>query len=316
MRFIFLTLDGTHAAALREGAAKLHSSHGVELSLGIYTVPALRSDDDWQRLTEDAARADFIFGAMLFGEELVRPMQRLLQATTCPVCVITSNPALIRQTRLGRFVLEPRPDEQAPGLLTQMARKFRPKGGSGEGQRQLAMLRNLGKIMKHIPGKARDLHSYIAVHEYWMNASSENMQRMLCLLIDRYVPQWAGKLPQQDAISYPDAAIYHPDAPAPFPDLASYQQWRDKAKGKRHKANSAPQQQGAVGILSLRTVILSGNTAHLDALVRALEANGVEARVAYSANLDFRPAIEQFFTRGQESAVRGQKAKGSGIFWP
>jgi magnesium chelatase subunit H len=295
MRFIFLTMDGNHAAALRAAAELLRRDHGVSLSLGLYNATTLRTEDDWAQLAEDAATADFVFGSMLFGEEYVRPLQRILEASERPVCVITSNPALIRCTRLGKFALQRRDDEGEPGLLMRWARKFRPRGGHGEGQRQLAMLRNLGKIMKHIPGKARDLHSYIAIHDYWMHGSPENLRRMLCLLIERYMPGFAGRLPQQDPLHYPDAALYHPDAPAPFADLASYQRWQ----ASRRAAGPQIGGKGVVGILSLRTVILSGNTAHLDGLVRALEARGLEARVAYSAGLDLRPAIEQFFTASE-----------------
>lgn len=326
MRFLFLTMDGNHGAALREAAGMLRREHGIDLALTLYNATSLRDDADWERLAADAAQADFIFGSMLFGEEFVRPLLRVLQETSRPTCVITSNPALIRCTRLGKFVLTQRSSDEEPGLLTRWARKFRPKGGHGEGQRQLAMLRNLGKIMQHIPGKARDLHTYIAVHDYWMNSSPENLKRMLCLLIERYVPGYANRLPHAEPISYPNAAIYHPDAPAPFADLRSYEQWREgraKNKGTKEQKNKAlipiidhrssttdPRQPvGSVGILSLRTVILSGNTAHLDALVRALEARGIEARVAYSAGLDFRPAIEQFFQREQGGGTSDRKAK-------
>jgi len=62
-----------------------------------------------------------------------------------------------------------------------------------------------------------------------------------------------------------------------------------------------------VGILALRTVALSGNTAHLDALARALEARGLEARMAYASGLDMRPAIEAFFTAAPEAHGRRKK---------
>lgn len=290
MRFIFLTMDGNHAGALREAAGTLYRDYKIDLQLAIYTAPNLQTDADFQRFSDDAARADFIFGSMLFGEELVRPLQKILTQTPTPVCVITSNPALIRCTHMGKFVLKQREQDEQPGMIKRWMKKFRPKGGHGEGKRQLAMLRNLGKIMKFIPGKARDLHSYIAVHDYWLNSSPDNLRRMLCLLIDRYVPGCADKLPIEDPVHYPDTALYHPDAPAPFPDLPSYQKWRGQQNGRY------PAWQGSVGLLSLRTVILSGNTTHLDTLIRNLEARGIETRTGYSAGLDFRPAIDQFFT--------------------
>ncbi|GAB4215316.1 MAG: magnesium chelatase subunit H [Roseiflexaceae bacterium] len=304
MRFIFLTMDGNHAAALREAAALLRRDQGIELGLGLYDACSLRDEADWRRLAEDVRRADFVFGSMLFGEDLVRPLERALEGVACPVCVITSNPALIYRTRLGKFELHAR-DEQEASPIMQWARKFRPKKGQGEGQRQLALLRNLGKILKLLPGRARDLHTYIAVHQYWMHCSAENLRRMLCLLIERYVPGHKGRLAVQDPIEYPELALFHPDAPAPFATLEAYRRWletRPAADGKPQKRGlglrpaPASQPRGVVGLLSLRTVALSGNTAHLRDLVHALEARGLEVRMAYSAGLDMRPAIDAFFS--------------------
>lgn len=269
----------------------LQRDHQIDVQFVLYNATNLRDDAAWQRLAEDVRHVDFVFGSMLFGEDLVRPLQRILGESRVPVCVITSNPALIRCTRLGKFVLKQQDKEEEPGLLKQWINKFRPQQGKGETKRQLALLRNLGKVMKYIPGKARDIHTYISVHDYWLHSSPENLQRMLCMLISRYVPGDHGQLPIEDPIHYPDTAIYHPDAANPFPDLESYQKWRQKTglplNGHR---------QGSVGLLSMRTVILSGNTAHLDALIHALEARGIETRTAYSSGLDFRPALDQFFT--------------------
>jgi magnesium chelatase subunit H len=303
MRFIFLTMDGNHAAAVREAAGLLCRDHNVALELAFYDSTRLRTAEDWARLEADVAAADFVFGAMLFGEDYVRPLERILGAATCPVSVITSNPSLIRLTRLGKLSLAQRDDDGASGLLQQFARRFRPKvgQGQGEGKRQLAMLRNVGKVMKHIPGKARDLHTYIAIHQYWLHCSAENLRRMLCLLIERYVPGYKGKLPIIDPIEYPDVALLHPDAPAPFGSLDEYEKWQKRRKTQYATRNTSSAERpasdkGTVGLLSLRTVALSGNTAHLDALVHALERRGLAVRMAYSAGLDFRPAITKFMT--------------------
>ncbi len=290
MRFLFLTMDGNHNAALREAAHQIQTEHGIDLHLGLYDVNSLKGKEALERFAADAARSDLIFGSMLFGEELVRPLQTIFAELDTPVCIITSNPSLIRCTRLGKLSLAPKDEDEAPSVLRRWMKKLRPKGGHGEGKRQLAMLRNLSKIMKFIPGKTKDLHTYISVHSYWMHGSPENLRRMLAMFVTRYVPGCEDTLPVQDPIHYPDAAIYHPDADAPFPDLASYHKWR-KSRGLAVNGSSS----GAVGLLSLRTVILSGNTGHLDALIRAMEARNLEVRTAYSAGLDFRPAIDQFY---------------------
>jgi magnesium chelatase subunit H len=293
MRFIFLTIDGNHTAVLRAAAERLRRDHGVALSIGSYDAASLRNDADWQRLATDVAKADFVFGARLFGEEMVRPLQRLLLDAPCPVCVITSNPALIRCTHLGRFDLRKRDDEHEPGIIQQWVRKLRPQGGSGEARRQLAVLRNLTKVLKLIPGKARDIYTYAVAIQYWTNCSPENMFRLLCLLAERYVPGQHGRLPVLDPLNYPEAALFHSTAPEPFATTKEYEAWRRK----QAKGSKARETKGSVGILTLRTVALTGNTAHLNALVEALEQRGIEARVAYASGLDQRPAIEQFFQK-------------------
>ncbi|NTW03691.1 MAG: DUF3479 domain-containing protein, partial [Oscillochloris sp.] len=294
MRFVFLTMDGNHVAALRLAAERVRRDHGVPLTVACHDASSLRDAAGWRRLEEDLAGAAFVFGARLFGEEYVRPLEKLLKAATCPVLVITSNPALIHCTRIGKFDMRDRSEDEKPGIIQQWIKKLRPQGGAGEARRQLAVLRNLSKVLKLIPGKARDIYVFASSHQFWLNPSPENLYRMLCMLADAYVPGVHGKLPQADPLNYPDMAIFHPDAPAPFERLADYEKWRrdrDKAAKRQRGATS----HGTVGVLALRGVVLSGNTAHLKALATAMESRGLAVRMAYASGLDQRPAIEQFF---------------------
>lgn len=294
VKMLYITMDGGHNAALREAARQIEQEYGVPISLALHTAPAMRDPAMWQKFEQDALEADFIFGCMIFGEEFVRPTQAILSRATAPICFITSNPALIYTTRLGKFILAPQDDDKKPGLVSKWMQKLRPKNnGRAEGHRQTAMFTNLTKLMKYVPGKVRDIHTFVAVHEYWLHSSPENLARMMMMFIERYVPGYSGKLPILDAIQYPNAAIYHPDAPAPFPDAAAYSQWRQQ-QGK-----PIGSWQGTAGLLIHRAVILSGNTAHLDTLIRHIEAQGIEARTSYSALLDFRPSMAQFFS-GQD----------------
>ncbi len=290
VKMLYVTMDGGHNAALREAVRQIEQTHGISIQLALHTAPALRDPAMWQKLEQDAMQADFIFGCMIFGEEFVRPMQDILAKTNAPICFITSNPALIYMTRLGKFVLAPKNEDKEPGLVSKWMQKLRPKSnGRSEGHRQTSMITNLTKLMKYVPGKVRDLHTFIACHEFWLHSSPDNLARMMMMFIERYVPGYQGKLPVLDAIQYPNAALYHPDAPAPFSDGAEYRRWRAQ--------NGRPVEswQGSVGILIHRAVILSGNTAHLDTLIRKLEAQGIEARTSYSALLDFRPSMQKFF---------------------
>ncbi|MCU0512745.1 MAG: magnesium chelatase subunit H [Anaerolineae bacterium] len=295
-RFVYLTMDGGHNAALREAARLLEKEHGVKMHLALHSAAHLQDAAAWQRLEKDVAAADFIFICMIFGEEFVRPLERILDtaAPGKPLCAITSNPAIIYRTRLGKLNLKPAENSADQGMFQRWMQRLRPrKKGNDEGHRQTNLIKNLMKLMKYLPGVMRDLHTFVASHDYWIHSTPENLKRMMCLLLERYVPGFKGKLPVQDAIEYPDLAIYHPDAPAPFQTAAEYRRWREQTG--RPVDNGRPGVwQGAAGLLTQRAIILSGNTGHLDHLIRDLEAQGIEARTTYSALLDFRPAIDTF----------------------
>jgi magnesium chelatase subunit H len=289
MHFVFLTMEATNNSTLKTAAGELNRKFNLDLEVSVFSLGLHNSIKLWETLEQTLPKADFVFGSMLFSEDIVRPLEKLLGELTCPVCMITSNPALISQTRLGRFSMrKPKKEEKnESGIFGQWAAKLKPKQNHGESQRQLALVRSVSKLMKHIPGKARDIHTFIAAHQFWLNGSQENLERFLSLLVDRYVPGWKGKLPQADPLFYPDAAICHPDAPEPFFSTGKFFDWQDKQKpGLKH---------GPVAILAMRSTVLSKNMAHLDALVDAFESIEIKCFIAYSGGLDFRPVFEQFF---------------------
>jgi len=80
---------------------------------------------------------------------------------------------------------------------------------------------------------------------------------------------------------YPDVGLYHPD----LPDL---HMTTDLADLPASDATTT------VGILLLRSYILSGDTAHYDHVIRQFEARGMRVIAAFAGGLDGRPAIEAY----------------------
>ena len=297
MHFVFLTMEATNNSALKTAADELNRKFHVGLEVSVFSLGLHNSKRLWETLEHDLPNADVVFGSMLFSEEIVRPLEKLLEGLTCPVCIITSNPALITQTRLGKFSLR-KPKNEEPkeaNIFKQWATKLMPKHSHGESQRQLTLARNVSKVMKHIPGRARDIHTFIAAHQFWLNGSQENMERFLCLLVDRYVAGWKGKLPQEDPLFYPDAAICHPEAPEPFFSAPLFLDWLQKNKSALNN--------GLVVILAMRSTVLSKNMAHLDYLIHSFESKGIKCCIAYSGGLDFRPVLERFFSSETPGAL-------------
>lgn len=297
MHFVFLTMEATNNSALKSAADELNRKYHLGLEVSLFNLGLRHDAPQWEKLEKAFRSADFIFGSMLFSEEIVRPLEQLLEHASSQICIITSNPALLTRTRIGKFSLRKSANpEKESGIFRQWAAKLKPKNSHGESQRQLAIARNIGKIMKYIPGRARDIHTFIAAHQFWLNGSQENMERFLCLIADRYVPGWKGKLPQEDPVFYPDASLCHPDASGPFLSAGAFDAWQSKRKPLLNK--------GPVAILAMRSTVLSKNMHHLDYLVRDLESKGISACIAYCGGLDFRPVLDRFFDTEKPGSMK------------
>ena len=54
------------------------------------------------------------------------------------------------------------------------------------GEKQMAILRQIPKVLKYIPGKAQDLRAYFLSMQYWLAGSEENIESLFCYLLSRY----------------------------------------------------------------------------------------------------------------------------------
>ena len=82
-------------------------------------------------------------------------------------------------------------------------------------------------------------------------------------------------------IDYPEVGLYHPDLP-------------DRITTNPDDLPRPAQSVGTVGVLLMRSYVLAHDTAHYDAVIRALEAKGLTVRAAFAGGLDGRPAIDAY----------------------
>jgi magnesium chelatase subunit H len=113
----------------------------------------------------------------------------------------------------------------------------------------------------------------------------------------------------------PAVAIYHPDAPGVFESFIDYRKWyvsRRKSKVQSPKSERlllSPE--STIGLLLMRPQVVSNTTKHYDALIRAIEAEGLSVIPALSTLMDNREAVNKFFVDDQ-SQVSSPKAQVSG----
>ncbi|MCF6446014.1 magnesium chelatase subunit H [Nereida sp. MMG025] len=233
--------------------------------------------------------ADIIIGNLIFLEDQINAILPNMQArrAACDAFVgVIADPSIVNLTKMGDVDLS-KPASGAMAILKKLKPKTK-KTSSGEGQ--MKILRRLPKILKFIPGKAQDLRAYFLSMQYWLGGSDANIEQMVRFLVSRYSKNrgW-NQIEAAAPIDYPEVGLYHPDL-----------------TGTKIVTNTAelPDFKGraTVGVLMLRSYILSGDCAHYDHVIHTLEAKGLNVIAGFAGGLDGRPAIEQFM-QGQVDAL-------------
>jgi magnesium chelatase subunit H len=202
------------------------------------------------------ATGDIVIANLLFLEDHIAPILPLLQERRdqCDAMAgVIADAQIVKLTRMGTL------DMSAPESATRkLLKKLRGSSGPGKldsGEKKMKMLRRLPRILKLIPGKAQDLRAWFLVMQYWLGASDANIEALVRFLISRYCrhPEWRGAR-APEPVDYPDTGLYHPDLEGrittdpealPGPEGAT----------------------GTVGLLMMRSYVLSGDTAHYDAVI-------------------------------------------------
>jgi magnesium chelatase subunit H len=293
---VIVTMD-THLASASERA-------GVHLRRDFPGMTLrLHAASEWgahpaglERCVADIEQADIVIATMLFMEDHFLPLLPALQARRdrcdAMVCMMSA-PEVVRLTRLGRFDMS-RPASGPIALLKRLRGDSRDKPATG-GAAQMRMLRRIPQMLRFIPGTAQDVRAYFLTLQYWLGGSEQNVLNMVRLLVDRYADgprrSLRGTVRPEDPVEYPDVGVYHPRMPGRL--------------GERAEALPVPAggNGGAVGLLLLRSYLLSGNAGHYDGVIAALEARGLRVIPAFSAGLDARPAIDRFFIKDGRPVV-------------
>ena len=218
---------------------------------------------------KDAIASGYIIiVTMLFMEPHIKAISDALAARrdSCDAMVCCmSAPEIMQFTRMGRFTMDGEPS--GPVALLKRLRGAPKDGKPGaSGERQLAMLRRLPRILRFIPGTAQDVRAYFLTLQYWLAGSEDNLTRLVSFLIHRYAAgprEVLRKVAREEPpIEYPDVGVYHVDGRQRISDTVA-------------PVDDAAQTQGTVGLLLMRSYALAGNTRHYDAVIRAIEARGL-----------------------------------------
>lgn len=282
-RVVIVTLDAHSAGPCDRAAEKL-----------LPEFPGLRVDihaaAEWgenpaalERTKASVSQGDIVIINLLFLEEHVKSILPALEARRdhCDAMIgVISDASIVKLTKMGSLDMGA-PQSGAMKLLKKLRGSAKPSTETG--QKKMRMLRRLPKILRYIPGKAQDLRSWFLVMQYWLAGSNENVEAMMRFLISRYCSKtdWQGGH-APSPVEYPEVGLYHPDLAGRITTDPSH----------------LPKPKGAtltIGLLVMRSYVLSSDTAHYDAVVQSFESKGMRVIPAFASGLDGRPAIERFF---------------------
>lgn len=283
-RVVIITLD-SHAAGPGRRAMDVLATDYPGLDLQIHAAAEWGETPGAFEAAEEAVRnGDIIIANLLFLEEHVARILPALRARRdhCDAMIgVVADAEVVKLTRMGTLDMTAPPSTMGK-LMKRLRGSSKPSTESGA--KKMAMLRRLPKILKYLPGKAQDLRAWFLVMQYWLGGSDDNVRAMIQFLLNRYATDTGWQEPPEAAapIDYPDVGLYHPDLP--------------------HRITTDPTDlpgpvgaELTVGVVMLRSYVLSSDTAHYDGVIRGLEAKGIRVLPAFSGGLDARPAIDAYF---------------------
>ena len=299
IRLVVVTMDTHFASSFNRSNAALKRDY-PGLTWTLHAASEYTGNDALiAKCKADIASADIVLCGMLFLEDHFLPILDDLRARRmhCDAMICMASATEVTQlTRFGQFDMS----KPASGPMA-LLKKLRGGGGKDKkpttgGAAQMKMLRRLPQLLRFIPGTAQDVRSYFITLQYWLGGSDDNVLNMVRHLIDRGADgprkSLRGQVKVQPPIDYPEVGVYHPRMAGKFSEEASALPTPDGIAVK-----------GTVGILLLRSYLLSGNAGHYDGVIAALESKGLRVIPAFAAGLDSRPAIDAFFMKNGQVCV-------------
>lgn len=188
----------------------------------------------------------------------------------------------------------------------------------GHGQ-YLKLIDRLPGILRLIPtaGGLRDVKHYLNIFCYFLQPTPANIRSMILYALKEYVPDkrlQKAKIKISPPDRMPSVAVYHPDSPNLFESFAAYRTWylARSPKSKVQNPKSFKLQldpESTIGLLLMRPQVVSKTTKHYDALIRAIEAEGLSVIPALSTLMDNREAVGKFFVEDEpKSKVQSPKS--------
>lgn len=307
MKITVIYVGSSLLGPLKAAEREINRVHKLDLRVSAFNFGSPLSDREWDDVEEDLKEASIVFVIhVMDGENASHLVSALDRIRNDAVIVINCMPELMRRTRMGRLDISTLGSKQSGkgGKLLRSVGSWvgsaarRGKSHDKRGHTQyLKLVDRLPGILKFVPtaGALTDAKHYLYLFCYFLQPTPQNIQSMLLYALAHYTRDERLKSvrvakPEQ----MPSIAIYHPRAPGLFQTFADYRKWYRKPLNP----------DSTVGLLLMRPQVISKTTKHYDALIDAIEAEGLSVIPAIATLMDNREAVSNFFVQNDATKAR------------
>jgi len=307
MNITVLYVGSSLLAPLKSAEREINRVHNLRLRVAAYNFGSPLSDREWLDVEQDLGEANVVFVIHVMDGEnasrLVNALERFKDRHEA-VVVINCMPELMRRTRMRRLnvnALAGKRERGKAGALLRSAGSWignqAKRGKSNRSHTQyLKLVDRLPGILNFVPtaGVLTDAKHYLYLFCYFLQPTPANIQSMLLYSLVHYVSdQRLKKIRVPKPEQMPSVAIYHPDARSLFQSFTEYRKWYQKTLDP----------ESTIGLLLMRPQVISKTTNHYDALIRAIEAEGLSVIPAIATLMDNREAVSTFFSHNGKKRV-------------
>jgi magnesium chelatase subunit H len=332
-------------APLKIAERDLNRDYKLDLTVTAHNFGSPLPNTEWQEVDNDLSKADVVFVIhVMDGENAARliPALETYKQAHAAVIVINCMPDLMRRTRMGRLDVARLVGKRGKGeegneeseterkgidalkliasagsWVGRQVKRGKAGNGSKHGHSQyLKWVDKLPGILKFVPsaGGLGDAKHYLNIFCYFLQPTPANIRSMILYALKEYVAderlaKAQVKVPAPERM--PSVAIYHPEATDLFETFADYSRWYRSSKTKDRRPKTKDQlldPASTIGLLLMRPQVVSKTTKHYDALIRAIEAEGLSVIPALSTLMDNREAAGAFFVDSDKSEVQSPRS--------
>lgn len=304
MNITVLYVGSSLLAPLKNAEREINRTHRLGLRVAAYNFGSPLSDREWLDVEGDLKAANIVFVIhVMDGENATRLVAALEKFHHDAVIVINCMPELMRRTRMGRLDISSvgkKQNGKSGRLLKSVGSWVGNQAKRGKSHRNhgqyLRLIDRLPGILKFVPtaGALTDAKHYLYLFCYFLQPTPANIQSMLLYALVQYVrDDRLRKIRVSKPAQMPSVAIYHPKARALFRTFAEYRKWYDRRLDP----------DATIGLLLMRPQVISKTTKHYDALINAIEAEGLSVVPAIATLMDNREAVSKFFVESSKARI-------------